>query len=611
MLRFLILLSALAVALPALADDDIATTYAMWKNLRDPDTANIAFADGKRFLDEHPGWPEEKIIRLRTEAAAMTERPSRDVMVKFCTATPPISGRGMIACSSAGVGEATKQAEWIRQGWVQVDFNEDEEDRILKTYGPQLKMADHITRAERLLYEARLPAAKRMLPRVTAEKRALYEVRVAFIGNEKGAPNLLKKLSAEQQRDPGILFERIRFRMHKDNDDITDLLLQVPKTAPYPDQWWPLRANAARTAISNRNYTLALQLLANHGDIKPESLADALFTTGWLHLSHKGDPGTAYKEFFKLYTIVSTPVSKARAAYWAGRAAEKNGNHDIASEWMDKAARRPTVFYGQLAAIWLHPRAPLKLPRMPEVSSDARNNFDNDEAVRALRQFSHEMDDKTRDAFLTGLGNRMKTDDQFVLLTILANDINGMSGRVETAKLALKQDIILMDAGWPVIALPPNLAIEPALTLAITRQESEFNPDARSPANARGLMQLLPGTAKQVAKKLDLGYSDSDITDTTLNLTLGSDYLGQMINGFDGAYILGIASYNAGPGSVRKWIKSMGQPPKTVEGAIDWIEGIPFTETRNYVMRVMENLQLYRARMAPETPLSIDQDLVR
>jgi soluble lytic murein transglycosylase len=612
MRRFIFMLCALGIALPAIAEDDITTTYATWKNLRDPDTANITFTDGKRFLDEHPNWPEEKIIRLRTEAAAMSEHPARDVMANYCVEKPPISGRGMIACSSAGVGDQAKQAEWIRQGWIQGDFNENEEERILSSYGQQLKMADNIARAERLLYEAKLPAAKRMLTRVPAERRKLYEVRIAFNEKPKLGIRMLTKLSTAEQADPGILFERIRFRLHKSDDDITDLLVQAPKNAPYADEWWPLRANAARTAISNRNYALALQLLNEHGDLKPEGLADALFTTGWLHLAHQGDPGAAYKEFFKLYTIVTTPVSKARAAYWAGRAAEKNGNHDIALEWMDKAARRPTVFYGQLAYSWLHPHAPLKLPRMPEPNAEERYAFDSDESVRALRQFAPEMDEKTREAFLNGLTTRMKSDGQYAMLAVLANELNGMAGRVESAKLALKQDVVLMDAGWPVIELPPgNLGIEPALTLAITRQESQFNPDAKSPANARGLMQLLPGTAKHVAKKFDISYSDSHINDTTLNLSLGSHYLGQMVDGFNGSYILGIASYNAGPGSVRKWIKSMGEPPKTVDGAIDWIEGIPFVETRNYVMRVLENVEIYRARMDPDTPLGIEKDLVR
>ena len=611
MLRFLVLLCAVCVAVPALAEDDFAATYNTWKNLRDPDSANLTFTDGKRFLDEHPGWPEEKTIRLRTEAAAMSEHPPRDIMARFCTGMPPISGRGMIACSGAGVGDATKQADWIKQGWIQGDFNENEEERILTTYGQQLKMTDNIARAERLLYDAKLPAAKRMLTRVPPEKRRLYDVRIAFIESPKKATKMLAKLSPAEQADPGILFERIRFRLHKNDDDITDLLVQLPKNAPSPDEWWPLRANAARTAISNRNYKLALQLLNDHGDIKPEGLADALFTTGWLHLSHEGDPGAAYKEFFKLYTTVSTPVSKARAAYWAGRAAEKNGNHDIANEWMEKAARRPTTFYGQLAFSWLHPHQPLKLPRMPEPNSEERYAFESDEAVRALKQFVPEMDEKTRDIFLNGLSTRMRSEGEYAMLTQLANELNGMAGRVESAKLALKMDMVLVDAGWPVIQLPENLAIEPALTLAITRQESQFNPDAKSPANAYGLMQLLPGTAKLVAKKLEMNFSTSNITDTNTNLTLGSHYLGQMIDGFDGSYILGIASYNAGPGSVRKWIKSMGEPPKNVDGAIDWIEGIPFVETRNYVMRVMENVQIYRARIDPDTQLEIDKDLVR
>ena len=216
-----------------------------------------------------------------------------------------------------------------------------------------------------------------------------------------------------------------------------------------------------------------------------------------------------------------------------------------------------------------------------------------------------------RDLFLAAIAARSTTDGQFALLAELGHDLGGDATGVEVAKLALRNNSVLLDAGWPRIAVPKNLPIELALTLAITRQESEFDPTARSTANARGLMQLLPSTAKQVARKLDMGYRDSILEEPTKNMTLGSTYLGQMINGFDGSYILGIASYNAGPGSVRKWIAARGMPPKNIEGAIDWIESIPFGETRNYVMRVLENVSVYRALANPEVPLTIDRDLVR
>ena len=611
MRRFFSFLGVLCVAMPVWAGADIATTYATWKTLRDPDASAVRFRDGTQFLADHPGWPEEKVVRIHTEAAAISERPDHEAMAKFCSDFPPISGRGMIACVTADAVDDTKRAEWLKRAWVQGDFNDDEEDRILRSYGQILTRADSIARIDRLIYEGKLPAAKRMLGRLPADRRHLFEVRMAFLANDRKAPKMLKGLSAAQQRDPGMLFERLRWRLRRNDDALADLLLAAPKTVPYPDLWWPMRANAARTAIGKRNYTQAFALIANHGELKDEALADALWMKGWLHLEHKGDAGTAYKEFFQLYTSVSTPVSKARAAYWAARAAEKNGNHDIAMEWLEKAARHPTVFYGQLAYAWLKPKTPLTLPKPPEAIDTERTAFEADERVAVARMLDRAGDEKMRDLFITAIANHASTPGELALVTDLAHDLGGTPTGVEAAKLALRADVVILPAGWPRVTLPENLAIEPALALAISRQESQFNPKAQSPADAHGLMQLLPVTARHVAAQMGLTYRTSMLNDPLTNLSLGSHYLGQIIDGFDGSYILGIASYNAGPGNVRGWLKTLGQPPKNTERAIDWVESIPYGETRNYVMRVLENVSIYRTLENPDAPLNITGDLIR
>lgn len=602
--------SLLLLAAPVFAAS-LEDTYAAWETLRSPDTASIRFDDGYRFLQKNPAWPEEKIIRLRTEAAAMDERPAHDVMAKFCSDYPPISGRGMIACVVAKVGDAATQAQLVRTAWKQGDFNEDEESRILKSYSETITYAEHRARMDRLLYEGKLKHAKRMLTRVSVAERNLFSVRLALLANEKNAPRLVNTLTASQQRDAGILFERLRWRTRKGDDELFSLLDAAPKTVPYPELWWPMRANVARDAIGKGNYKQALAVIAPHGELSGEALADALWLKGWLLLQHHDNAADAYKAFFALYTSVTTPVSKARAAYWAARAAEKNGNPDIATEWLEKAARHPSVFYGQLAFLALHPKAPLTLPEAPEATGAERQQFEADARVRMIRLLAKRGDDKMRDLFITSLGLRLTTPGQFALLCELASTIGGLTAGVEAGKLALRASVLVIPVGWPRISLPPKLPIEPALTLAITRQESEFNPDARSPADARGLMQLLPSTAKHIAAKEDITFRPSMIMDPSTNLTLGSLYLGHVIDGFDGSYILGIASYNAGPGNVRKWIAARGMPPKNLHGALDWIESIPFGETRNYVMRVLENVSIYRARANPDAALTLDKDLVR
>lgn len=591
---------------------DISSSFATWQRLRDPDTVGIRFMDGARFLYDHAGWPDEKIIRLRTEAAALFERPSHEVMVKFCADFPPLSGRGMVACAQGGVGDKAKQAAWVKQGWAQGDFNAEEEERILKTYGTTLTRADHIARADSLLYEGKIAAAKRILPLTPLANQQIYAVRIAFIGGEKKAPSLLKTLSNAQQHSAGLLYDRARWRWKRGDASYAELVLAAPKDAPHADLWWPLRLAATRTAIGDRQYERALSILAHAGELEGEDLAEALWLKGWLTFRKRGDAKTAYKQFFALYTATSTPVSKARAAYWAGRTAEKNGNHDIATEWMQKAASRPTVFYGQLAQAWLKPKSTLRLPK-PRSATDAEARaFEANELMRAAKMVARELDDeRLRDRFIAAASAQLPSEAQQALLADLAKKLGGTATGVEAAKLALRQGVVLVPQGWPRTKLPENLAIEPALTLAITRQESQFNPTAKSSANAQGMMQLLPSTAKQVAQRMDIAFSPSMLADPATNLTLGSRYLGQLINGWDGSYILGIASYNAGVGNVRGWVKSMGNPPQNLDGAIDWVESIPFAETRNYVMRVLENLSVYRTLADDDAPLMIEKDLVR
>jgi len=419
-------------------------------------------------------------------------------------------------------------------------------------------------------------------------------------------------LSASERRDAGLLFDRIGWRArHHQEEHLAELFLLAPEEVPYPDLWWPTRAMAAREALNHKNFGQALAILSGHGDMKGEALADALWLKGWIILEYRHDPVTAYREFYSLYTHVQTPVSKARAAYWAARAATLNGNSDIAQQWYEKAAAHPTVFYGQLAHVALHSDVPLPLPSAPSFSRSEKEAFEQEDLVRVTRELARAGDKDMRDLFLTSMGIHTDSPTRFAMLASLAHELGGTAAEVGVAKLALRKEVVLVDSGWPRIRLPESIGVEPALALSITRQESEFDPLAKSPANARGMMQLLPATARHVAKQNGWRYSDAMLNNPQENIVLGSSYLGQIISGFDGSYILGIASYNAGPANVRNWLRSIGHTAKTAEGAIDWIESIPYSETRNYVMRGMENLQVYRTLLKPDAPPQIMKDLVR
>lgn len=581
-------------------------TFAQWRYLRDPGTLQISFQEGHNFLRQHGDWPEIKTIRLRTEEAALRERPASTAMAEFCSKYPPISGRGMFACHMAG------QKADIKQAWKQGDFAPSEEIMILSLYGDQLGAADHEARTARLLFEGKTSAAQRMLKFVSAERQKLYSARIALITGAKDANAKLAAVPAEFQHNPGLLFDRIRWRHARNMDaGVQELFLQSPQNPEYADLWWPIRAVAVREALAAAQYGTALDIISRHGDLKPEFLAEALWLKGWITLEYRHDSQSAYKDFYRLYNSVGTPVSKARAAYWAARAAKKNGNADIARDWLEKAAAHPTVFYGQLAHVELNGDEPLSLPQEPHVSDSARSSFAREPLIEVTRWLAQTGDQEMVDRFLMHLGAEADSPQRFALLAEFAQSINAAHGGVVIAKMALRKNVVLIDAGWPLMTLPANLDLEPGLTLAITRQESEFDPRAQSSANARGLMQLLPGTALQTAKKIGLPYQANAIWDETTNVTLGSAYLAQMIAATDDSYILGIASYNAGPRNARNWENDYGHPPKHAEGAVNWTENIPFAETRNYVQRVLENLQVYRARLNKGGAVRLREDLTR
>lgn len=590
----------------------VELTLAQWKNLRDPDTPAITFTDGIRFLKEHGDWPDSKTIRLRTETAALTEQPDAATMKQFCEESPPISGRGMFACLDARAGTPEQQKHWLHQGWEQGDFSASEEHLILHSHMDQLSLADHRARLERLLYEHKTVPAKRLLDMLPALHRQHHTAWIAMIQHDKKAKAKLNALSATERQHFGILFERLSTAIEaKHFDNAVILAHQVPATAPYPELWWPMRNIAIREALAKRNYATALDILSRRGELKGEMLAEALWLKGWITLSFKHNAQAAYKEFRELYTQVSTPVSRARAAFWAARAATENGNADIARDWYEKAAQNPTVFYGQLAHIELHRDTPLSFPAMPAPSREQAQAFEKEEIVQAARLLNAEPDTSLRDKFLNHLAHTADTPERMTMVATLANDLGGISRAVKAAKLGLRQKVVLMQPGWPRIELPEQLGVEPALALAISRQESEFDPNARSQANAQGLMQLLPATARHIAKQNDMAYADASLTNPTENLKLGSAYLGRIIEGFDGSYVLGIASYNAGPSTIRHWIEMMGNPPKTLTGMLNWIEAIPYGETRNYVMRVLENLTIYRTLADPKAPPALVNDLLR
>ncbi len=598
-------------------DDEIILKLITWQYLLDPDSG-AGFSEIRQFIDANHGWPGLKRLRVRAEAALNQGATGDEDIIAWFEGSIPLTGMGKLWLAEAY--ERTSQSneasitQLIRDAWKDGDFEEPHEKQILLTHKKRLRPEDHIARVDRLLWEDKITPAKRILHLVPQGHRRLFEARIALIDDKRHLDKFLAQVPASLKKDPGLIYNRMRWRERRGLDKgVREMLLLAPKTVPYPHKWWRTREMHIREAIDEGNYSLAKKLLANHGQVDSAELADAIWLDGWIKCEFTKEPKAAYDAFTTMFNNVSYAVSRARAAFWAGRAAEKSGEETAAKNWYNTASAYPTTFYGQLAALKVHGRAPLHIPAPPVIRSGERRDFEDSDLVRAVK-IAADLDMPDLASLLVShMVENAGSDSQAMLAAELGKSIGHPFLSVRGAKKAMQKNIILIDAGYPVTKLEYAWPIERPLALAITRQESEFDPQAKSPSNARGMMQLLPSTAKEVARKNGMKYSLERLYDEEYNMQLGSDYLSRMIDGFDGSYIMAIAAYNAGPGNVRKWIKSFGTPGGKINDAINWIEKIPFAETRNYVQRVLENLQVYRHIEAGDNApvLKLGDDLVR
>jgi soluble lytic murein transglycosylase len=353
--------------------------------------------------------------------------------------------------------------------------------------------------------------------------------------------------------------------------------------------------------------------IVHHRTTDDTTASEAEFLCGYIALRYRKDPALAFDHFAHIVAQVSSPYAKARADYWGGRAAEAAGKADLAAKWYAAGAEHMATFYGQLAAHQLGRDAPPHPVPEPKPDSATQVRFDAQEMVRAARLFYAAGDRDHAKAFVMQLADAAKTPIDFAMLASLAESQGRIDQAIMVARRAIDAGMPLMVHGYPVTTLPQGGIAERPLLLAIVRQESAFAPDAMSSVGARGLMQLMPATAAGVAKKLELPYSlDRLTTDGAYNVTLGRSYIETLIDDFGGSYALAIAGYNAGPGRVRQWLRDFGDPRGQGITMVDWIEMIPFNETRTYVQRVLENLQIYRGQSTGSaTAFSLASDLAR
>jgi len=412
------------------------------------------------------------------------------------------------------------------------------------------------------------------------------------------------------------MFERAKWRRRKGkHEGAQEILLKQDSSAPRPDKWWLERQIQARKLLRKGHISEAYHLVSNHGLKSGGKFAQAEYLSGWISLRFLHDYDVAKKHFERLYNNVSFPISRSRGAYWLGRTHAILDEKKEAEYWYTEATRFPSTFYGQVALNELGHTDMPPIRKTAPARAETKIRLDNAEMVLIVKHLAELGQAKRSRPFLIKLTEQAKGKPEYAYYARLATEIGRPDYAVTVAKRASQLGTELTDISWPTItALPPSPAIEVPLILAITRQESAFATDAVSRAGARGLMQLMPATARAVSRKLKVSYSKAKLTENPeYNTLLGSTYLGGLINRFDGSYILAIASYNAGASRVNRWVREWGDPRTGDIDVIDWIELIPFSETRNYVQRVLENLQMYRQLLGNTgyRMVQIDADLMR
>ena len=601
-------------AVMATMGDPLWRKIALWA-LADaaPDSMTWTEADSARR--DLADWP--RAIRRQIAAEKLLDRSglSPRALIAWFGRDDPATAQGAMALAGAlrADGQRSAAADVIRKAWRGLVFDEDAQEVMLSRFGDVLTPADYAAREDFLLYGPHGTASQDLLRLLPPDQQAIAQARMAVRRGDPTASVLISALPPADQTSPGLAYERVlALRDHGDSFGATALAGYLPDAivnTAAGDKLWKHGAIAGallRAGDSAGAYAAA----AHTGLTSGADAADAQFLAGWIALTRLKDPHRADDHFARLQAIGQSPLTQSRALYWRGRAAEADGDPVAAQLYFGQAAKFYTTFYGQLAAT-RGGSATMVLGRDPQVSTSDRMRFEAREPVRAARLIASLGAKDTLKPFITALSETASTASDEAMLVDLAQSVSDQELAMKVVRNAAKHGFILPERGYPLHTTPEAAdSPEPSLVLGITRQESGFDPNAHSGAGARGMMQLMPATATIVARRAGYGYGSLD--DPDYNMKLGSTYLGQLVAQFSGSYVMAAAAYNAGPGRPTQWAGLCGDPRSSSTDPLDFIECIPFTETRDYVMRVLEATQVYRARLHGGTaPITLANDLKR
>jgi len=597
--------------------DPLARKLVEWAILRSEDGSSD-FSRYAAFITANPSWPSIGTLRRRAEGVMWQQQADLQVVITFFASEPPHTAKGHFALTRALLtrGDTAGAAAALRETWRNDAFSADLEDQARQIFAGLITPADDQARMDARLYAEDDDAGLRAAHHLDATALSVAKARAAVINDAGNAKALLEAVPEAARRDPGYVFSRIQWLRREDK---IPEAAQWMITAPHDpakfvdvDQWWVERRLIARKLLDLGDARTAYEVA--NGAAAPASenyRAEQHFTAGWIALRFLHQPAIALAHFARIADGVVNPITLARSFYWQGRATEALGRDQDARGLYEVAAHFPTAYYGQLARAHLGlDEVTLRAP--PEPAAGA-GPF---ELARAF-DILYAIDNRDLIAVMAAdLGDKATDTAALATLADIATRHNDARATLLIGKAALSRGLPFEHYAFPDFGVPSyqqiGPAVEPCVVYSIARQESAFNPQVVSSANAIGLMQVTPDAGRDTAKRFGVTFDRRRLADDIVyNAQLGTAELGNDIASWRGSYILAFVAYNAGPRRAREWIEQYGDPRDPKVDPVDWIERIPISETRNYVQRVVENMQVYRAVLENNPKLSIEADLRR
>jgi peptidoglycan lytic transglycosylase len=614
--------TARAAELQSAINDPVARKLVEWAILRSDDTESIELARYVNFISENASWPAIGMLRRRAETALWSDRREPAFVLAFFGKERPITTKGKFALARALLlqGDRAGAQSLVREAWRHDAFGTDLETPALEIFNELITAADHKARMDMRLYAEDVDGGLRSANRAGGDAPAIAKARIAVIRKAANAKALLDAVPADSQRDVGLIFSRVQLLRRADKaTEAARLILSVPADhgqAIDPDQWWIERRLIARKLLDMGDAKAAYRIARDAAPPSRENYrGECQFTAGWIALRYLHEPAAALAHFAKVGQGTSNAITLARSAYWQGRTAEALGRKEEARTHYEAAARHSTAYYGQIARARLGHHDIIVRPP-PEPPPERREMLARLELGRAIELlYAIEERDLVAGA-LADLGDRAKDAAALAAIAEIAARHQDARATLLLGKAALARGLPFDHYAFPTFGIPDyrpiGPAVEPAVVYAIVRQESTFNPKTISSARAMGLLQVTPAAGRYVANKFHAPFDEKRLlADQSYNVQLGAAELGDLIAEYRGSYILTFVGYNAGRGRVKEWIAKHGDPRDPKVDPIDWVEQIPFAETRNYVQRVLENLQVYRVRFGGGSKLLIEADLRR